>query len=226
MSEKKTVQNQFLQELPHVLRQRREQLGLSQAELAGKAGLHRTYISQIERATSNITMETLSRIAESLETTVFALVQDTQAAVTDKATKLDILLVEDNPADVHLVSHCLETSKIPTALHVVPDGSDALDFLAGKGKYADANVPGLILLDLNLPKVSGSQVLSEMKNNADWAQIPVVVLSTSGKQSDIQSTYNLGGNSYITKPVNPKDFESAIHRIVEYWFDLVQLPQQ
>lgn len=225
MRAKDSLHNRFLQELPHILRRRREELGISQAELAAKSGLHRTYISQIERATSNITIETLSRIAESLDTTVFTIVQDAQVAVTNKANKLDILLVEDNPADVHLVSHCLETSKVPTALHVVPDGSDALDFLAGRGKYADEHVPGLILLDLNLPKVSGCQVLSEMKNNADWAQIPVVVLSTSGKQSDIKSTYNLGGNSYITKPVNPKEFEHTIHRIVEYWFDLVQLPQ-
>ncbi len=137
---------------------------------------------------------------------------------------IDILLVEDNPADVRLTMEALKEEKIYNNLHVVSDGEEALDFLRKQGKYAKAARPDLILLDLNLPKVDGREVLKEVKNDDKLKMIPVVVLTVSKNEEDILRTYNLHANCYITKPVDLKQFVKVAKSVQEFWLTIVKLP--
>lgn len=137
-----------------------------------------------------------------------------------------LLLVEDDPGDQELTRRALEDGEIPHDLHVVDDGEEALDYLFCRGRYArpdDCPVPDLILLDLNLPKVTGKQVLEQIQNDDKLRHIPVVVLTTSQQEKDIQQCYDSGASSYIVKPVGIDDFIRMIHCIDEYWFDIVRL---
>lgn len=137
---------------------------------------------------------------------------------------IEILLVEDNPADVRLTVESLKEGKVCNILHVVEDGEEAISFLQKKGKYADKPHPDLILLDLNLPKKSGHEVLAEIKGDDELKRIPVVVLSSSKAEEDIQRSYGLHANCYITKPVNLDQFIHVIKTINNYWFSIVKLP--
>jgi CheY-like chemotaxis protein len=137
----------------------------------------------------------------------------------------EILLVEDNPADVELTREALHQAKVVNRLHVVTDGSDALHFLLRDGEYADAPRPDIILLDLNLPGKDGRRVLSEIKTNADLAQIPVVVLTTSQAEEDVLQAYQLHANCYIPKPVDFSQFLRIISTIEEFWLGVVKLPR-
>ena len=139
-------------------------------------------------------------------------------------TAIEILLVEDNPGDVDLAREALEEGKVRNSLHVVGDGEAALDFLRGKGAYAAAPRPDLVLLDLNLPKMDGRQVLAEIKSDPALRSIPVVVLSTSRAEEDILKTYNLHANCYITKPIDLHQFIKVVQAIEEFWFTIVKLP--
>ncbi|MEI8038242.1 MAG: response regulator [Verrucomicrobiota bacterium] len=139
-------------------------------------------------------------------------------------TPIEILLVEDNPGDVDLAREALEEGKVRNSLHVVGDGEAALDFLRGKGAYAAAPRPDLVLLDLNLPKMDGRQVLAEIKSDPALRSIPVVVLSTSRAEEDILKTYNLHANCYITKPIDLHQFIKVVQAIEEFWFTIVKLP--
>lgn len=137
---------------------------------------------------------------------------------------IEILLVEDNPADVDLTQETLELAKIHNHLHVVNDGVEALAFLHREGDYADAVRPDLILLDLNLPRKDGREVLQELKADENLRLIPVVVLTSSDAERDVVKTYNLGANCYITKPVDLDQFASVVKSIEEFWFVVVKLP--
>jgi CheY-like chemotaxis protein len=137
---------------------------------------------------------------------------------------IDILLVEDNPGDARLAVEALKESKIQNTLHVVMDGEEASDFLFRKGKYADSAHPDLILLDLNLPKKDGRELLAEIKNDPVLKRIPVVVLTTSKAEEDILKTYNLHANCYITKPLDLEQFMKVIKSIEEFWLTIVVLP--
>jgi len=137
---------------------------------------------------------------------------------------IEILLVEDNPADVDLTQETLELAKIRNHLHVVPDGVEALRYLRREGSYADAVRPDLILLDLNLPRKDGREVLQELKSDPRLRPIPVVVLTSSDAERDVVKTYNLGANCYITKPVDLDQFASVVKSIEEFWFVVVKLP--
>jgi len=137
---------------------------------------------------------------------------------------IDILLVEDNPADVRLTIETLKEEKIFNNLHVVRDGEEALAFLRKKGKYTDAVRPDLILLDLNLPKVDGREVLKEIKSDDQLKSIPVVVLTVSKSEEDIIKSYNLHANCYITKPVDLKQFAKVAKTVQEFWLTIVKLP--
>ena len=141
------------------------------------------------------------------------------------ASYMEILLVEDNPGDVVLTKRALRSGKVLNNLHVVNDGTDALAFLRKEGKYEQAPRPDLILLDLNMPRVSGQEVLEKIKSNDALASIPVVVLTTSKAEEDIVKTYKLHANSYITKPVDWQQFINVVRLIEEYWFTIVKLPQ-
>lgn len=137
---------------------------------------------------------------------------------------IDILLVEDNPADVRLTTETLKDEKIFSNLHVVTDGEEALQFLRKEGKYKKAVRPDLILLDLNLPKVDGREVLKEIKNDDGLKAIPVVVLTVSKAESDIMKSYNLHANCYITKPVDLGQFAKVAQAVQEFWLTIVKLP--
>jgi CheY-like chemotaxis protein len=138
---------------------------------------------------------------------------------------INILLVEDNPGDVHLTKEALKDTKILNQLYVVEDGVEAMAFLRRQGKYAKAAVrPDLILLDLNLPKKDGREVLAEIKQDDDLKRIPVVVLTVSKAEEDIIKTYNLHANCYITKPVDLSQFMEVVNAIENFWFVIVKLP--
>lgn len=137
---------------------------------------------------------------------------------------IEILLVEDNPADVRLTREALKEAKVRNQLHVVEDGVAAMEFLMRKGKYADAPRPDLILLDLNLPKKDGREVLEEIKQDDNLKRIPVVVLTTSQAEEDIVKTYNLHANCYVTKPVDLDQFITIVKSIEDFWLTIVKLP--
>ncbi len=138
---------------------------------------------------------------------------------------VQILLVEDDPADVELTRESLLDSKIATQLHVAEDGVEALAFLRREGKFAEAPRPDLILLDLNLPRMDGRTFLAEMRADDDLKSIPVVVLTTSQAEEDIVKSYRLGANCYITKPVGLVEFARVVNSIEEFWFTIVRLPK-
>jgi chemotaxis family two-component system response regulator Rcp1 len=142
------------------------------------------------------------------------------------ARPLEILLVEDNPADVRLTREAFRDGKIHNSLVVVKDGVEALDFLYHRGKYADAVRPDLILLDLNLPRKDGREVLAEIKSNPALMRIPVVVLTTSRAEIDVVKTYDLHANSYVVKPVDLDQFIGVIKSIESFWLAAVTLPPQ
>ena len=137
----------------------------------------------------------------------------------------DILLVEDDPGDAGLTRAALSQARILCKLHHVLDGIEALTFLRKQGPHAAAPTPHLILLDLNMPRMSGREVLETMRADPLLHKIPVVVLTTSDVEADIETSYQLGANSFITKPVDIDQFIEAIKAIGDYWFSIVRLPQ-
>ena len=137
---------------------------------------------------------------------------------------IKILLVEDNPGDVRLTQEVLKDFKVSNTMDVVRDGMEAMAFLRKKGEYADAHLPDLILLDLNLPRKDGREVLAEIKADKDLKRIPVVVLTTSNAEQDILKAYNLHANCYIAKPVDLNQFIHVLKSIEDFWFSIVKLP--
>ncbi|MFN3323479.1 MAG: response regulator [Bryobacteraceae bacterium] len=137
----------------------------------------------------------------------------------------EILLVEDNPGDVRLTREALRESTVPCRLTVVPDGEAALKYLRREGVYTDAVRPDLILLDLNLPRKDGREVLCELKRDDDLRQIPVVVLTTSMAEQDIFKAYDLHANCYLQKPVDLDRFLSIVRAIENFWLTVVKLPR-
>lgn len=144
--------------------------------------------------------------------------------MTSKLKAIDILLVEDNPGDVRLTQEALLDAKVRNTLHVVSNGVEALAFLRQTGKYAQELHPDLILLDLNLPQVSGSEVLEQIKEDEELRRIPVVVLTTSQAERDIVKSYNLHANAYVVKPVDLEQFIVVVKSIESFWLEIVRLP--
>jgi two-component system, chemotaxis family, response regulator Rcp1 len=142
----------------------------------------------------------------------------------DKLTPVEILLVEDSPTDALLAREALEYAKVCNRLHLVTDGVEAIAFLRREGPYAAAPRPDLILLDLNLPKKDGRQVLSEIKSDEDLKFIPVVVLTTSSADADVIQSYGLHANCYIVKPVDFDKFADVVRTLESFWFAVVTLP--
>ncbi len=137
---------------------------------------------------------------------------------------IEILLAEDNPGDVRLTQEALKEGKILVNLSVVTNGEETLAFLRRQGEYADAPRPDLILLDLNMPRKSGQEVLAEVKSDEHLRRIPVVILTASQAEQDIIRGYDLHANSYVTKPVDLEQFISVVQSIEEFWFMVVKLP--
>jgi CheY-like chemotaxis protein len=146
--------------------------------------------------------------------------------VRDDAKPIEILLVEDSPGDVRLTREALRDAKVRNVLHVVADGLEATAFLLRQGKYASAPRPDLILLDLNLPKKSGREVLEEIKMDSSLSTIPVVILTTSAAEEDILRSYQLHANCYITKPVDLDQFLRVVKTIDSFWLAIVKLPTE
>ncbi len=139
---------------------------------------------------------------------------------------VEILLVEDNAGDVRLTREALRENKLHNNLNVVGDGVEAMAFLRREGMYAQSPRPDLILLDLNLPKKDGRQVLSEIKTDEELKRIPVVILTTSKAEEDVVRAYDLHANCYITKPVNLDRFLEVVQAIEEFWLAIVKLPSE
>ena len=136
----------------------------------------------------------------------------------------DFLLVEDNPGDVRLTQEALKNHKVQNNLHVVTDGEEAMNFLRRQGKHKNAPRPDIILLDLNLPRKDGREVLAEIKSDPDLKTIPVVIITSSEAEQDIVKSYNLNANCYVTKPVDLNQFIKVVQSINDFWLTIVKLP--
>ncbi|MFF7952513.1 response regulator [Streptomyces griseorubiginosus] len=144
---------------------------------------------------------------------------------TPAGRPIDVLLVEDDPGDELMTREAFEDNKIGNTLHVVRDGEEALDFLYRRGEHTEAPQPDLILLDLNLPKYDGRQVLEKIKSDPELSHIPVVVLTTSAAEEDILRSYRLHANAYVTKPVDLDQFIAAVRQIDDFFVQVVRLPR-
>ncbi|HPE98199.1 MAG: response regulator [Chitinophagales bacterium] len=137
---------------------------------------------------------------------------------------MNILLVEDNPGDIRLTQEAFKEGTIPKTLHVVKDGVEAMEFLRQRGKYAEAPMPDIILLDLNLPRKDGREVLADIKADEHLRFIPVIILTTSDSEQDISRAYSLYANCFVTKPVDLEQFIFIIRQIEIFWFQVTKLP--
>jgi len=182
----------------------RAERGYSQEELADRAGLHRTYISDVERGARNPSLESIEKLARALELSVAHLFE--RASSGEESAKLiEILLVEDNSEDAELAKRAFHRAHIANPVTVVGDGAEALDFLFARGSFAwrkQSPLPGLILLDLHLPKLRGQDVLRSIKAAPATHDIPVVVLTICAGNADIEECLKLGARAYIVKPIS------------------------
>jgi CheY-like chemotaxis protein len=201
----------------------RNRLGISQEELGGRAGLHRTYICDIERGARNVSLESIDKLAGALEISVarlFSYEPSSGLPQSDAASPedfVDILFVEDDPNDIEITRAALQG--ISNRLHVVRDGQEALDYLFGEGAYAGRRPvrPQLILLDLALPRVDGLEVLRRVKANPLTASLPVVVLTASDRERDLQISRRLGAQAYIVKPVGVPNLTQLAPQLSLRW---------
>jgi CheY-like chemotaxis protein len=193
--------------------------GISQEELAERADLHRTYVSDVERGARNQSIGSIEKLARALQVSVSTLFEKATAATGAKQL-VEILLVEDNPRDVKLTRRAFETALITNPMHVVSDGAEALDFLFATGSYADRGedgYPKVVLLDLNLPKISGLEVLRRIKADPRTQHIPVIILTASNRDGDINECRRLGAETYIVKPVVFQKFTEVTPRLNLAW---------
>lgn len=138
--------------------------------------------------------------------------------------EVHVLSIEDSAADRRLIRELLDLTAVAVTLHFAEDGAEALDYLYQRGKYAEAPCPDLILLDLNMPRRDGRQVLRDIKTAPGLKAIPVIVFTTSSSDADVQASYDLHANCYITKPTELEEFDAVLHKIEDYWLSAVQLP--
>ncbi len=215
----------------NMIRDKRSALRLSQEELADRAGLHRTYISDLERGARNPTLDSLERLAAALEISTAALFHQASkdpapSAVPEELVR--VLLVEDDAGDVDLTLRAFRDARLKNPVHVVRDGEEALDFVFGKGLYSDVpghRPPGLILLDLHLPKIGGMEVLRRIRANESTRHIDVVVLIISNRCREIAECRRLGAENYIVKPVGFQNLSEATPPLHMQWA-LVKPPHE
>lgn len=211
------------------VRNMRFRLGLSQEELAERADLHRTYIAGIERGGRNVTLKSAAKLADALKVSIGQLLSsetenhqraNLSARQALSGSMVDILLVEDNPDDVELTLDAFREMKIANRVKVVPDGVQALEYIFGARAPVDgpvANLPQLILLDLQLPKVSGFEVLRRLKQDSRTKKIPVIVLTISQNSSDVAESRRLGAETYLVKPVDFLNFCQVTPQLKFRW---------
>jgi CheY-like chemotaxis protein len=211
------------------IRSRRKGLGLSQEALAGRAGLHRTYVADIERGARNLSLANIEKLATALEISIPILFSQGGLAPGKSAQDVpDILLVEDEPGDVEMTLRAFKTACLTNNVQVARDGAEALDFLFCTGAYSQRkieHVPQVVLLDLNLPKVSGLEVLRRIKADPRTCNIPVVVLTASERNRDIEESRRLGVESYIVKPVSFRNLSEVTPQLRLCWALLKTNPQ-
>ena len=214
----------------------RHKLGISQEELAGRAGLHRTYVCDVERGARNVSLESIEKLARALEVSVPSLLSYTREWTSDAPLRgngvagglVDILFVEDLDDDVELTLRALKAVNIANTIHVERDGAAALDYLFNTGIYAGQPVnraTQLILLDLGLPKVSGLEVLRRVKADVKMCGIPVVVLTASHRDRDLAESKRLGADAYIVKPVDFRNLSEITPKLSMQWALLAQKMQ-
>lgn len=146
--------------------------------------------------------------------------------MSENEKPVEILLAEDNPGDVRLAQKALKEGKLANNLHITTDGVEVLQFLRQEGEYADVPRPDIILLDLNMPRKDGQDVLKELKDDDDLGRIPVVVLTSSESEEDIAKSYELNANAYLTKPVDFDGFIDIVTTLEDFWFKVVKLPEE
>jgi two-component system, response regulator len=210
-------------------------LGMSQEELAGRAGLHRTYVCDVESGRRNLSLESIEKLARALETPVSKLLTSSGKSSSEKRTEellssdelVDILYVEDRADDVELAIEALQAAGITNRIHVVRDGAEALQFLFCTGQYVHrrpSNRPQLILLDLELPKIGGLEVLRRIKADPQTRDIPVIVLTASNRDKDIATSRRLGAEDYIVKPVDFQNLSEVTPKLNFQWALLKPMP--
>jgi CheY-like chemotaxis protein/DNA-binding XRE family transcriptional regulator len=217
------------------VRLRRDHLGISQEELAGRAGLHRTYISDVERGARNVSLESIYRLATALEVPLSALFAQLEELSNEHPSRpslsadelVDILVVEDSTADAELTLKALKDSRMTNHIHVVRDGAAALDFLFCRGEFANrkrGHRPQIILLDLGLPKVDGLEVLRQIKADSRTRSIPVIVLTVPNRDRDVAASQRLGADAYIVKPVDFRNLSGVTPQLSLQWALLKRAP--
>lgn len=218
------------------VKERRRMLGITQEELAWRAGLHRTYITDIERGARNLSLQSIEKLAGALQASIAELFSDLKGDSPKPARRqpggkadvcVDILLVEDNPDDVELTLQAFRAARLRNRVHTVHDGAEAMDFLFRQGKSAAAWTPHralVVLLDLNLPKLSGLEVLRRIRSDARTLDLPVIVLTASERSRDISECRRLGCSYYIVKPVGFQNL-SKITPDLRFDWKLVSRPQ-
>lgn len=207
------------------IKSHRQRLGVTQEELAWRADLHRSYLADIERGGRNVTLSSIVNLARALQITLADLLSHSLDLgiinpYDDKQTGLgEILLVEDDLADIELILRAFKRAKFANPVKVVRDGKAALDYLFRKGRYAkrQAEMPQLLLLDLGLPKISGLEVLGQIKSNKLTQDIPVVVLSGSQQDANIIECGKLGVENYLIKPVGFESFSTITPKLGLHW---------
>lgn len=199
------------------IRTQRASLGISQEELANRAGLHQTYVSDVERGRRNPSIATVEKLARALEVSMATLFEPTSNGSHDL---VEILLVEDEPSDIDLTRRAFRRAKIANPLHVVSTGEAALDFVLKGDRYTNGAKDGkplIILLDLNLPRISGLEVLRRLKADRRTAKIPVIVLTSSRRARDIAECRALGAEKYLVKPVGFQNFNELTPYFEMQW---------
>jgi CheY-like chemotaxis protein len=202
--------------LGNAIRRERSALGISQEELAARAGLHRTYVSDVERGARNPSLESVEKLARALELSLPRLLETTG----QDQTLVEILLVEDEPADVELTMRAFEKARLTNPIHVARDGFEALEFLFASGRHAHREhhpLPKVVLLDLNLPRKTGIEVLRQIKADRRTRDIAVVVLTVSERDRDINECRRLGAETYIVKPVDFRNFSEVTSQLKLAW---------
>lgn len=200
------------------VKSRRNRLGISQEELAERAGLHRTYISDIERGARNVTLESIGKLARALEVSIPGLLTYSGNPPLNGGL-VDLLYVEDREDDIELTLHALKNANIANRIRVARDGEAALDYIFGPAKQSREHndFPHLILLDLDLPKINGLEVLRRIKNDQRTRKIPVIVLTASRRDHDLAASKLLGADAYIVKPVDFQNLSEVTPKLSLHW---------
>jgi two-component system response regulator len=215
-------------ELGATIRAYRQRLGISQETLAERAELHRTYVTDVERGSRNISLESISRLAQALGLSIASLFPTPRPSRADRANSaallqdaVDILLVEDNPKDIELTLQAFKAARLSNHVEIVSDGQEALDFVFRQGSFARrADIPGrslVVLLDLRLPKVDGLEVLRRLQAHRQTKNLQVIVLTNSQDNADVATALRLEAAAYIVKPLDFQSFSSITPQLNFSW---------